>query len=684
MLTRRGWAMAVAGLILAGLGLINWLDGFAYLGFCLLAWLGVNWVRMRFATASLARDISLTRLVRDRGGVCRTLRDGQALTISCAVINRGRFTLPLVRLEDRPPADMVWTNRPIQKTGWFSSRLVRDPWPAADGTIPPGGQLEVLWRGRLASPGVARFEGARLTVLDPQGLVGHSVFIRSPVEMLVLPDPGAVEDPAGGGKRSNNLLPPGQHRLRRPGGSSEILDVRDYVPGDSPRHIAWKLSARRDRIIVRDFESEVPVRCQLVVDGTRPLRKWHPGGTRLASLATAAAGVLEHSLEQRDPVGLVVAEEARVVIRQPAGGSRHRLRVLQTLAESCASPGVSPPREEDPRVLFPQALRVAREIYPDIARSPWAAMPWRWILWGPPRPGFSRYGGIGGWIYRHRVYTWLVPPILMVTSYVVASGWMCLAVPLSGPALWLAVRLASFFPQWQLRDRKVLATVLAAREAGNPALLDALLEDDTLLATRLRAFLAEHREDRNLVAPPLAALRVQSAARAERLALGLLSAVSRARDPELHVLFSDTEDLGARLDRLERAVRVSRSRRHEVMVVLAPKVMDSWSWGADTRTPAGSEEGRPWYKRSIPRAAGLWINRKFGLRKGAMEDPANTGAPPKPEGDNAVPVENEALAELRRRLGRLGVPVVVGKDSAAEAQRLVARLRRSGARAGAR
>ena len=86
MLTRRGWAMAVAGLILVGLGLINWLDGFAYLGFCLLAWLGLNWLRMRFATASMAADLQLIRTVRDRGGVCRTLRDGQSLTITCSVL----------------------------------------------------------------------------------------------------------------------------------------------------------------------------------------------------------------------------------------------------------------------------------------------------------------------------------------------------------------------------------------------------------------------------------------------------------------------------------------------------------------------------------------------------------------------------------------------------------------------
>ena len=38
------------------------------------------------------------------------------------------------------------------------------------------------------------------------------------------------------------------------------------MPGDPPRTIAWKVSARRDRLITKEFESEVPVRCTLFLD----------------------------------------------------------------------------------------------------------------------------------------------------------------------------------------------------------------------------------------------------------------------------------------------------------------------------------------------------------------------------------------------------------------------------------
>ena len=70
-------------------------------------------------------------------------------------------------------------------------------------------------------------------------------------------------------KRHNLLLPPGIHRFRRPGSGSELLDLRDYLPGDPPKTIAWKVSARRDRLITKEFESEVPVRCTLFVDTSR-------------------------------------------------------------------------------------------------------------------------------------------------------------------------------------------------------------------------------------------------------------------------------------------------------------------------------------------------------------------------------------------------------------------------------
>ena len=57
-------------------------------------------------------------------------------------------------------------------------------------------------------------------------------------------------------KRHNLLPPPGVHRHRRPGSGGELLDLRDYLPGDPPKTIAWKVSARRDKLITREYERD--------------------------------------------------------------------------------------------------------------------------------------------------------------------------------------------------------------------------------------------------------------------------------------------------------------------------------------------------------------------------------------------------------------------------------------------
>ena len=98
---------------------------------------------------------------------------------------------------------------------------------------------------------------------DLQGFFAHVTFLREVVFYPVLP---AVVGSRGGGpllKHHNELPPPGIHRLRQPGSATELLDLRDYIPGDPPRTIAWKVSARRDKLITKVYESEVPVRATI-------------------------------------------------------------------------------------------------------------------------------------------------------------------------------------------------------------------------------------------------------------------------------------------------------------------------------------------------------------------------------------------------------------------------------------
>src|SRR5439155_4713729 len=137
-----------------------------------------------------------------------------------------------------------------------------------------------------------------------------TLFLRDGTEYRVLPPLADASGHAPTVKRHNLLPPPGVHRLHRAGTGSELLDLRDYLPGDPPKTIAWKASARRDRLITKEFESEVPLRCTLFLDTSQSVRRGGPGNNALTRLAEVAACVAQANAAARDLTGLCIFDES--------------------------------------------------------------------------------------------------------------------------------------------------------------------------------------------------------------------------------------------------------------------------------------------------------------------------------------------------------------------------------------
>src|SRR3954468_15026429 len=111
----------------------------------------------------------------------------------------------------------------------------------------------------------------------------------------------------------------GLHRSARKGFSVEFADYRAYQAGDDLRFVDWKIAARSDRWVVRQYEEETNLRATIVLDVSKSMA-WsgaqlyalagaeQSGAARLTKLAyaeqlTAALALL--LLRQRDAVGLV-------------------------------------------------------------------------------------------------------------------------------------------------------------------------------------------------------------------------------------------------------------------------------------------------------------------------------------------------------------------------------------------
>src|SRR3569833_3051192 len=74
----------------------------------------------------------------------------------------------------------------------------------------------------------------------------------------------------------------GLHRSPRKGFSVEFAEYRPYQPGADLRYIDWKIAARSDRWVVRQYEEETNLRASIVLDVSKSMA-W--SGTQLYALA---------------------------------------------------------------------------------------------------------------------------------------------------------------------------------------------------------------------------------------------------------------------------------------------------------------------------------------------------------------------------------------------------------------
>ena len=159
------------------------------------------------------------------------------------------------------------------------------------------------------------------------------------------------------------MPPPGIHSISKAGAGSELLEIRDYVAGDPPKSVAWKVSARRDTLMTKQFETEVPIRCQVFVDLARGTRLGYPGPCLAGRMIEVVASVSNLLISLRDAVGISIFDGHHIRITQPSANRRAQLQMMNMLA-SCMDEPLAPVATSLDRIL-PAAFDVAHTRYPD-------------------------------------------------------------------------------------------------------------------------------------------------------------------------------------------------------------------------------------------------------------------------------------------------------------------------------
>lgn len=133
----------------------------------------------------------------------------------------------------------------------------------------------------------------------------------------------------------------GLHKSPFHGFSVEFAEHRLYNPGESTRHIDWKVFARTDRLYVKRFEEETNLRCMLVMDASSsmffPEQEESKSGMRKIDFAAlAAASIMQLLRKQRDAFGLTVFSGLTESMSEVKSSSVHHKFLLGKLEQLLA------------------------------------------------------------------------------------------------------------------------------------------------------------------------------------------------------------------------------------------------------------------------------------------------------------------------------------------------------------
>jgi uncharacterized protein (DUF58 family) len=266
--------------------------------------------------------------------------DGLIVLVAAAdaLLNRGR----LVRIEREVPKVLsIGRDNAVKlHVRSLSSRSltirVTDDLPGEAEAADLPAQLELKPRGRATvtyhvRPGLrgAYALGAHhVRYPSPLGLWLRQLRIPAEDPIRVYPDVKAVRTYELLAKQNREAAMMRAVRLR--GGESEFERLREYVRDDEYRTIDWKATARRQRLIAREYQQERNQSIVCLVDCGRLMTTESAGLSQLDHALNAVLMMSHVAARSGDHVGLIAYDTKIRAFVPPAGGKYATSRLIQS------------------------------------------------------------------------------------------------------------------------------------------------------------------------------------------------------------------------------------------------------------------------------------------------------------------------------------------------------------------
>ncbi len=191
---------------------------------------------------------------------------GRPALFGATVVNRKEravsYSITLEILSRQGPPRLVWVPR-----------------------LAAGEEYLFTWEETLSRRGRQELAGIRITTLFPFGL-----FLKAgqPVRDSVIVYPQVCAAPSVPPLETG----PAEAGARRRGRGSDLYNLREYRPGDEPRLIHWRSTAKAGALMVRELEAEATTDTRIVLDGigAGDPRRLEAGLSEAASLVLRLMG----------------------------------------------------------------------------------------------------------------------------------------------------------------------------------------------------------------------------------------------------------------------------------------------------------------------------------------------------------------------------------------------------------
>ncbi|MCA9193432.1 MAG: DUF58 domain-containing protein [Planctomycetales bacterium] len=185
----------------------------------------------------------------------------------------------------------------------------------------------VNFRLFVARRGAFDFEFLYFHVFSPWKLWCKQVQIHCPGVLHVYPNIKQVAEYALLA-RTNRLSQIGVRRTRHLGQDNDFERLRDYQQDDNYKHIDWRSTARRQKLIVRQYQADQSQRVIFMVDSGRMMTNQYEGMSLLDYALNSVLMLSYVALQQGDSVGMICFSDQVHTYVPPTSGKRQMNRIL--------------------------------------------------------------------------------------------------------------------------------------------------------------------------------------------------------------------------------------------------------------------------------------------------------------------------------------------------------------------